>query len=88
MKINKRSFKLTLSMIGCFVLLAVCARITERALPTAAEVSEKPVIVLDAGHGGLDSGAVGVTGVLEKDINLSIVLTLRDMLELLSLIHI
>lgn len=82
MKINKRSFKLTLSMIGCFVLLAVCARITERALPTAAEVSEKPVIVLDAGHGGMDSGAVGVTGALEKDINLSIVLTLRDMLEM------
>lgn len=82
MKINAKSVKLTLSMIGIFVLLAICARITERALPVAAPVTEKPIIVLDAGHGGLDSGAVGVTGALEKNINLSIVLALRDMLEM------
>lgn len=82
MKINKKSLKLTLSMIGCFALLAISARITERALPTSADVSEKPVIVLDAGHGGLDSGAVGKNGVLEKDVNLDVVLDLRDMLEM------
>ena len=58
MKINAKSIKLTLSMIGVFVLLAICARITEHALPVAAPITEKPVIVLDAGHGGLDSGAV------------------------------
>ncbi len=82
MKVNKKSLHLTLVLIGCFLVLAVCARITERALPTAADTSNKPVIVLDAGHGGLDSGAVGTSGVLEKDINLSIVLTLRDMFEM------
>ena len=82
MKVNKKSLHLTLVLIGCFLVLAVCARITERALPTAADTLNKPVIVLDAGHGGLDSGAVGTSGVLEKDINLSIVLTLRDMFEM------
>ncbi|WP_310829282.1 N-acetylmuramoyl-L-alanine amidase family protein [Paenibacillus pedocola] len=33
----------------------------------------KPVVVLDAGHGGKQSGAVSLTGKLEKDINLAIV---------------
>lgn len=31
-----------------------------------------PVIIIDAGHGGMDGGATGVSGALEKDINLSI----------------
>ncbi len=37
------------------------------------------VIIIDPGHGGEDSGAVD-NGILEKDINLSIALKLRDML--------
>ncbi|MDE6731805.1 MAG: N-acetylmuramoyl-L-alanine amidase, partial [Oscillospiraceae bacterium] len=53
-----------------------------RALPTSGEASGKPVIVLDAGHGGLDSGAVGKAGTLEKDVNLSVVLTLREMFQM------
>ena len=39
------------------------------------------VIALDAGHGGADGGAVSRTGVVEKDINLAIVLYLRDYLQ-------
>lgn len=38
-------------------------------------------IVIDAGHGGKDPGAIGVTGVKEKDINLKIALKLGSLFE-------
>ncbi|WP_282055722.1 N-acetylmuramoyl-L-alanine amidase family protein [Maribacter luteus] len=34
--------------------------------------SDRPVIVIDPGHGGTDAGAIGVNEVLEKDIVLSV----------------
>lgn len=37
-------------------------------------------ILIDPGHGGKDSGAVGVGGALEKDITLNIAIALRDKL--------
>lgn len=37
-------------------------------------------IIIDAGHGGVDGGAVGISGVIEKDVNLEISLKLRDLL--------
>ena len=47
---------------------------------TAITKDHIPTIIIDAGHGGEDGGTVGVTGVLEKDINLKISFIIRDML--------
>ncbi len=38
-------------------------------------------IILDPGHGGMDGGAVSANGILEKDLNLQLSLTLRELLE-------
>ncbi|RCX13956.1 N-acetylmuramoyl-L-alanine amidase [Fontibacillus phaseoli] len=46
------------------------------SLPLAGQT-----IVLDAGHGGPDGGAVSKQGVIEKDINLAVALYLRDYLQ-------
>lgn len=42
---------------------------------------KKPVVILDAGHGGNDSGKISVDGSFEKDINLKIVMRLKAYLE-------
>ena len=44
--------------------------------------SDKPIVIIDAGHGGFDGGCTSAEGVAEKGINLSILLKLRDILEI------
>lgn len=43
--------------------------------------SEKLVIIIDPGHGGSDPGKVGINGANEKEVNLSISLKLKKILE-------
>ena len=47
----------------------------------ALELKQK-TIVIDAGHGGEDGGAIGQLDVNEKDINLKISIILKDLFEL------
>jgi N-acetylmuramoyl-L-alanine amidase len=48
-------------------------------LPQEARKIEK--VVIDAGHGGKDPGAVGPSGIREKDMNLDIAFRLKTLLE-------
>lgn len=70
-----------LLLLGCFTVIAVSADYSELSVrASGGRITEKKTVILDAGHGGLDSGAVGINGELEKNINLEIVRDLRDML--------
>ncbi len=47
----------------------------------ATRASERPVIVLDPGHGGIDPGAIAAGGLKEKDLVLEMARELRNMIE-------
>lgn len=66
--------------------VTVCAAASVRMTSGKREVSahviaeECQTIILDAGHGGFDGGAVADDGTVEKDINLAIATVLADFL--------
>jgi N-acetylmuramoyl-L-alanine amidase len=71
-----------ITVVLCIVVGAFEKAADEKArLSLASAAAKAPVFVIDAGHGGLDGGAVGVNGIVEKELNLQIALKLRDMLE-------
>ena len=86
---KKTCFFDALKIFLCFVLFWIFGIVVcylSSRLPTAdfetvsADLSEY-TFILDAGHGGEDSGAIGVNGAYEKDINLSICNMLSDVLK-------
>lgn len=50
-------------------------------LPTESHALKGRRIVLDAGHGGKDAGAIGPAGLKEKDVNLAVTLELARLLK-------
>ena len=81
-KINRKL--LCCSMLA--ILLVACLMVSpyttiKSALSNSGDVTfSSNTVIIDAGHGGIDPGASGINGAIEKDINLNIALTLRDML--------
>ena len=53
---------------------------SEKNVSDDFSLKNKPVIIVDAGHGGFDGGASTDDGVSEKGINLNIALYLKDYL--------
>ncbi len=53
----------------------------DRLAPAAMRPATMETIAIDAGHGGADQGAVGRSGVAEKDLALLVARALRELLE-------
>lgn len=85
-KILKNKIPFIITLFCCVTVAALAASVraaeSKKTAETSADVREKQVIVLDAGHGGIDSGCVAVNGAYEKDINLDIVKDLGALLTL------
>ena len=75
------------SFIACVLLIALLfiglfnnLLIPRLYVSASAEETSKSIVIIDAGHGGEDSGAVGTNGVLEKELNLEIAFKVGELL--------
>ena len=87
MRVWKQNYLLLILVFAAFVVGAVFLSRGVDTLPASAFGEgewEGPCIVIDAGHGGEDGGAVSCTGVNESQINLEIALRLDDFLHLMG----
>ncbi len=75
--------KYVLAALILVLSLLITIPIKNGAKNTSADIETDNsfVIIIDAGHGGIDGGAVGSAGTVEKRINLEIALKLRDVLD-------
>ena len=76
-----KAFKfVSLFTVICLLSVVVCKSFEIAAdEPVLAETGQ--IIIIDAGHGGEDPGAIGISGVYEKDLNLAISMTLGEALK-------
>ncbi len=77
----------TTSMSAPVVAQAVPVNTTTNAVPTPAQAgsvvtkARDLIIAIDPGHGGEDPGAIGPTGVKEKNVTLAIALQLKERID-------
>ncbi|MDR0314765.1 MAG: N-acetylmuramoyl-L-alanine amidase [Oscillospiraceae bacterium] len=70
---SKWSVAFILAVILSFTALIVLVHCkNDLSVNTSSNYTGKHVVIIDAGHGGVDGGAVAVDGSYEKDINLII----------------
>ncbi len=80
-KFLKNKFSVLLITLGFILFCSLIFVSYANVKPQEKNSLNTPTIIIDAGHGGEDGGAVGIDGIVEKDINLKIALKLEDYLE-------
>ncbi|MBE6811968.1 MAG: hypothetical protein E7523_03700 [Ruminococcaceae bacterium] len=78
MNVHKKLICFTLALSTVFFLTLIYIANQENAYPTTTAVSGVPTVIIDAGHGGEDGGAIAIDGTYEKEINLQIALQLQS----------
>lgn len=80
--LKKKSVAIAIVLIVAVVAISVgCAFVAENAARATMVKTNGMTVVIDAGHGGIDGGVVGSTGVKESDINLKMAGILQKEIE-------
>lgn len=82
--IKIRVASLALVLVFSYLMVYYTLENVDVYIPTSAAVQDEFIIILDAGHGGMDGGCSSPDGILEKDVNLSILLSVRDLCKVLG----
>ena len=80
----KKFWALYLLIAIISILVAMGASQAATAMAENTPIEREFTIIIDAGHGGEDGGAISCTGVKESQINLQIALKLESLLKLLG----
>ena len=72
-------------VLGLIIALAAVGSKTATSIAAQAPLKNRKCVIIDAGHGGVDGGAISCTGVLESMLNLEIATRLNDLLHLLGI---
>jgi N-acetylmuramoyl-L-alanine amidase len=78
---DRESFMRNLAAESRAQIPAATGGVTQAASDTRRSGDQRPIVVIDPGHGGIDNGTIASTGIMEKQIVLDFAMALRDRLE-------
>lgn len=76
---------LSAAVLSAMVLSALLTNHAVNVYTQNELLKERTCVIIDAGHGGVDGGAVSCTGVEESKLNLEIAIRLNDLMHLLGI---
>lgn len=72
---------LSIMLTLAIMYLSFGSLVEEKAIATNKSLDSTKTVIIDAGHGGEDGGAIGIDEICEKDINLEIAKKLKYIFE-------
>lgn len=78
---NNKAYRLIKIILITLLIFTISFNNVIKVFATPSQIERDRLILIDPGHGGFDGGAVSINGIVEKHINLSLSLKVRDKLK-------
>lgn len=84
-RLKRTGIALYFLIISLFLTATYLTSAVTTMVSQSFQADNKTIVIIDAGHGGIDGGATSCTGRLESSYNLQIALRLNDLMHLLGI---